>query len=115
MGLFTSRSTCRKTNDWSWCDVYRNKNRLTEYSIRTFGDFGPIGKRTKRMNGFTVSQCCRCENELFLYPFVGEIECFNKKSAVVKIVSTHVADDHLVDKLSDRTVVSLKHLRVMEE
>lgn len=76
----------------------------------------PIKKRKQKHRHVEVGkiyECDLCKRGLWKYPFRGEVLCINEKSAVVKIIATHEADDYLIKRLDDVTVVPFKNLGVI--
>ncbi|MBP1046424.1 hypothetical protein I6N96_09020 [Enterococcus sp. BWM-S5] len=77
----------------------------------------PIKKRKQKHGNVEVGkiyECDSCKRGSWKYPFRGEVLYINEKSAVVKIISTHEADEYLIGKLDNVTVVPFKNLEVSE-
>lgn len=76
----------------------------------------PIKKRKQKYRHVEVGkiyECDLCKRGPWKYPFRGEVLCINEKSAVVKIIATHEADDCLITRLENKTVVPFKDLKVI--
>lgn len=64
-----------------------------------------------------VGDKCRCiprKDTPWIFSFVGEVEKIYNNSAMIKIISTHLEDDHLVNLYGGRTIVPLDRIGVLK-
>lgn len=88
---------------------------ITEPFIGREGAIKNVPIRQKRAKNPNVQiggiyLCYPREGESWKFPFIGEVENILTNTAVVKIIATQKEDDHLIDKLNNRTVVVLTRM-----
>lgn len=69
-------------------------------------------KKTKKPN-IIIGETYLCyprEDDLWKFPFIGEVEKILNNTAMVKIIATQKEDDHLIERLKNRTVVVLTRM-----
>lgn len=80
----------------------------------------PMNRRRKKQRSKKsieiggVYECDTTREGTWRYSFLGIVEIVYTNSALVRIVSTRESDDHLIDHLKNKTVVSLKNMYVCE-
>ncbi|NTS28275.1 hypothetical protein HQ946_05315 [Enterococcus faecium] len=86
------------------------------HGIGGLADFPAKSSKQQKEVKFKVGDKCRCiprKDTPWIFSFVGEVEKIYNNSAMIKIISTHLEDDHLVNFYGGRTVVPLDRIGVL--
>lgn len=79
----------------------------------------PVKPRPTKKGKIKVGEnyeCCPSKKQTpWKFPFIGNVEAINSKSAVVKIIATQEEDDYLIDFYKNKTVIPLRHMKVVDE